>query len=257
MPEVSVILASLNERQNLPRLLDQIALLNLPSYEVLVVDDGSTDGTQEYLGAVSRDDARVHPILNDARQTLTIAHLQGITAARGTFVIVMDSDLQHPADSIPAMLSRLRGGADLAIGSRHAPGGSVGGRPLLRGVMSRVATLIAQIFLPESRRVSDPISGYFGFRRSVFRPFDRAYRGYETLLFLLVMCRGQRVTEVAYHFQERSDGESRITQDLGFVRVFLTQVLFAIRFRSRIAAVVGIDGGPTPHSTKPLTPTDA
>jgi dolichol-phosphate mannosyltransferase len=233
-PEVSIILATLNERDNLPQLFGRIRALGLSSYELVIIDDGSTDGTREFVETTALRDARVRLILNPARQTLTIAHLQGILASRGRYVIAMDSDLQHPPEAIPQLLRRLRGGADLVIGSRYSRGGSVGDRPAFRGLMSRVASRIAQTVLPEARSVSDPISGFFGFRRAVFRPFDRHYRGYETVLFMLVMCDGRRVAEFGYEFQPRSSGNSKITQDFGFIQMFLTQVMFALRFRRRL-----------------------
>jgi dolichol-phosphate mannosyltransferase len=233
-PEFSIVLACFNEHENLPLLLAQIAGLGLSSYEVVVVDDGSTDGTREFLKCAAATGGEVRCIFNETKQTLTIAHLQGIQASRGKFVIVMDSDLQHPARSIPRLVDRLRAGSDVVVASRYLAGGSVGGRPPIRGVISRTATLIAQTILPETRGLSDPISGFFGFRREIFRSFDRRYRGYETILFVLMMSRGRPVSEVAYPFQPRSSGESQITQNFGFVRVFLTQVLLAIRFRQTL-----------------------
>lgn len=233
-PTLSVVLATFNERENVPRLLSEIAELGLPPYEVVVVDDGSTDGTREFLTGVATTDGRVRLILNGSKQTLTVAHLQGILAARGEFVVVMDSDLQHPSYAIPLLLDRLERGSDLVIGSRYLPGGSVGGRPPVRGIISRTATLIAQAILPETRGLSDPISGFFGFRHSVFSPFDPQYRGYETILFVLMMFKDRPISEVGYRFQPRLAGESQITQNFGFVRVFLTQVILATRFRTAL-----------------------
>lgn len=254
MPELSIILASLNERDNLPQLVGKIANLGLSSYELLFVDDGSTDGTREYIVGMAQHDARIRTIFNDSPQTLTIAHLQGILQSRGRFVIVMDSDMQHPPETIPRMLSLLRGGADLVIGSRYLPGGSVGRRPALRGVMSRVACRIARSVLNETRTVSDPISGFFGFRRTVFRPFDARYRGYETLLFMLVMCAGRPIAEVGYEFRARTSGDSKITQNMGFVRMFLTQLLLATRFRRNLRHRSGAPMGRISASAGPSSP---
>lgn len=230
-PDVSIILASLNERENLPRLIEMIRGLNIGTYELLVVDDGSTDGTRQFVLSMARGDPRIRPIFNDSRQTLTIAHLQGILASRGRYVIVMDSDLQHPPEAVPRLLRRLQDGADLVVGSRYLPGGSVGSRTAFRGLMSRVASRLARSVLTETRAVSDPISGFFGFRRAVFRPFDVRYRGYETILFMLVMCEGRPIAEIGYEFQSRSSGDSKITQDFGFIPMFLRQLMLAYRFR--------------------------
>ncbi len=225
------MLASYNERENLPALIDSFAGLGLPPYEVIVVDDGSTDGTRDYLRSALASNPRIRAVFNDCKQTLTVAHLHGIALARGKFVIIMDSDRQHPSEGVPRLLAQLRSGADIAVGSRYVPGGSTGGRAPLRGIISRTAVLFARCYIPEARPITDPISGFFGFRRVLFRPYDDRYRGYETLMFVLVMSRGRSIVEIPYAFQPRYAGTSQITQNLSFVRVFLSQLVYTTLFR--------------------------
>ncbi len=233
-PAVSIVLATYNERRNLPELIDRLRRLELPPWEVLVVDDGSTDGTREYALEQARSDGRIRAVFHDGKQTTLGAQCQGILATRGARVVVMDADLQHPPELLPAMLQGLDDGAELVVASRYTAGGSPGPRSPLRAVISRGAEWTAKILLAESRRVTDPVSGYFAFRREVFRPLDPRYRGYKLLLFLLVMARDGAVREVGFRFEPRASGASKVAQGLAFVRVFLVEVILARRLGRRL-----------------------
>jgi len=260
-PSVSVILATFNERQNLPQLLERVWAVPLTSLEVLVIDDGSTDGTREFLEQAARSEPRLRLIWHDGKQTTLKAQCQGIAEARGRWVVVMDADLQHPPESLPAMVRALEDGAALVVASRYAPGGTTGPRSAMRFAISRGAELTAKVFLSEARSVTDPVSGFFAFRHDVFRPFPVEWRGYKLLLFLLVMSHGQRVVEVGYRFEPRGSGTSKVTQNSRFIRFFLTEVILARRFgrylrraarRSNETAVTSREGGDGPVRQQPL-----
>jgi dolichol-phosphate mannosyltransferase len=238
-PRLSIVLGTLNEHENLPVLLEQIARQRLPPFEVIVVDDGSTDGTREFLRTAAAQSPWLHPIFHDGQQTLTPAQCQGIAEARGEYVLIMDADLQHPPDSIPTMVAELEAGGDLVVATRYGRGGSVGRRSIFRAALSRGAEAVVRAFVPAARRVSDPVSGFFAFRRAIFRPLDARYRGYKLILFLLVSCRARRVVEVPYRFRARKNGSSKIIQDLEFVRTFLREVHRARRLGARPVRVPG------------------
>ncbi len=172
---------------------------------------------------------RFRSLFHDGKQTTLGAQCQGILATRGSRVVVMDSDLQHPPELLPTMLKGLDDGAELVVASRYTDGGSPGPRSPLRAVISRGAEWTAKLLLSDSRRVTDPVSGYFAFRREVFRPLDPRYRGYKLLLFLLVMTRDGEVREVGFRFEPRASGASKVAQGLAFVRVFLIEVILARR----------------------------
>jgi len=231
---LSVVLSTLNERENLPELVDRLRRVSLPPWEALVVDDGSTDGTREYLETLARADPRFRPIFHDGRQTTLRAQCQGISAGRGEDVVVMDADLQHPPELLPAMLSALDGGAGVVVASRYVLAGSPGPRSPLRGVLSRGAEALARLALPDARRSTDPVSGFFAFRRSVFRALDPGVRGYKLLLFLLVMGRGRPVVDVPFRFEPRTSGASKVVGGFGFVRYFLAELLEAMRLERKL-----------------------
>jgi len=228
-PEVSIVLATLNERGSLPELVDRLRGLALPAWEAIIADDGSTDGTREYVDELSRTDRRIRPLYHNGKQTTVRAQCQAIDAARGALVVILDADLQHPPELLPSIVCALEEGNALVVASRYAPGGAPGPRSALRGLLSRGAEAFARAMLPDARRVSDPVSGFFGFQREVYRPIDPGFRGYKLLLFLLVMARGRPVAEVPFRFEPRTAGASKVTGGLGFVRVFLTEVLMAKR----------------------------
>ncbi len=233
-PSLSIVLALYNERPSLPELFRRLRALDLPSWEVIAVDDGSTDGSREFLIEEQRRDGRIRTILHDGKQTTLRAQSLALESARGQFAVVMDSDLQHPPELLPAMVDRLGRGADLVVASRYRDGGTPGPRSPLRAVISRAAEGLTKLLLSESRAVSDPVSGFFAFRRAIYVPLDPGYRGYKLLLFLLVMSRGKNVAEVGFRFEPRTEGASKVTQGLAFVRVFLIELLLARRLSARL-----------------------
>jgi dolichol-phosphate mannosyltransferase len=233
-PELSIILATLNERKNLPELIERIRRQTLPEYEMLVVDDGSRDGTRDYVREIAASDGRIRLLCHEGKQTTLRAQCQGIEAARGRFVVVMDSDLQHPPELLGPMLEQLRSGSALVIASRYSAGGSAGARTSFRWSVSRGAEWLARVLLAPTRGISDPISGYFAFRRDIWVPLDPLYRGYKLLLFLLVMAEGDRITEVGFQFTPRGEGASKVAQGLAFIRIFAIEVLLASRMRGEI-----------------------
>jgi dolichol-phosphate mannosyltransferase len=210
-PDVSIIVPAWYEAENLPELARRTALAMVQrSWEMVIVDDGSKDPTVE----VCADLAGTYPLRLIRRENpehgLSGAVLHGIANSRGKTIVVMDADLQHPPERIPALLDDLDDGAEFALGSRYVAGGSTDGQwTLFRRINSEVATLLAR---PFAGNVRDPMSGFFALRRSTF---DRAERltplGYKIALELICKCRVQQVSEVPIHFGMRVKGESKLT----------------------------------------------
>jgi dolichol-phosphate mannosyltransferase len=246
VPTFSVVLATLNERENLPEVLDRVFRLPRGDFEVLVVDDGSTDGTRELVRARAAAEPRLRLVTHEGKQTTVRAQAQGIAAARGRFLVIMDADLQHPAERITDLVARLETGSTVAVASRYAAGGSPGPRTLWRIALSRGAEWIARIYLPEARHVSDPVSGFFAFRREIFVPLPEDLRGYKLLLFVLVMNQRRPIAEVGYRFEPRAHGASKATQGYRFIPLFLRETRRAGRLRRQVRAL-----GVPPETAKP------
>ncbi len=249
--DVTVLLATINERANLPTVLSEIEAAVGPGVQLMIVDDGSSDGTREYLLASARSDGSLRCIFNPAPQTIVGAHIQGISNSQTPYIVVMDSDGQHPPSAIPKLLDGLARGADVAVGTRFGPGGSTGGRTAFRGLVSRVAAVLIQATIRNTRGISDPTSGFFAVRRSSLVPFTRDLRGYETLVFVLAMMKHPRIAEVPYVFRERKNGESKVLRGFAFFRVFFTQLVAAKRTEFDARRRVGPNSPSVSGTAKP------
>ncbi len=202
-----MVVPTYNERDTLPELVERLHRALGGGYELVVVDDSSPDGTAE----VAEELAARYPVRvvrRPGKLGLGSAVLDGARAAAGPVVVVMDADLSHPPEAVPELARALRAGADVAVGSRYVPGGGVRGWPVRRRVMSRVAVLLARVWLGE--RVRDPVSGFFAVRREAL--LDRSLQGlgYKILLEVLARHRGCRVAEVPYVFADRRAGRSKL-----------------------------------------------
>ncbi len=211
---VSVILPTYNEGETLPALLRRLARTSRDARlegEAVVVDDGSPDGTAEIAaqtGAELRDVLPVVVVTRPRKSGLTSAVLDGVRHGRGDVIVVMDGDLSHPPEIMPRLVEAVARGADVAVGSRYAPGGGITGWPVTRHVISRGATWLARGLV--GRRVADPVSGFFAVRRDVLEQVQFEGVGYKLLLEILASGHASRVDEVPYVFTERVRGRSKL-----------------------------------------------
>lgn len=208
--KISVIVPTYKERENIAPLVERIhKVLAGHDYEVVFVDDDSHDGSVEMVASL----AKQYPLKMVVRRNqrgLATAIVYGLAHISGEMVVVIDADLQHPPEDIPRLLEALNSGADIAVASRYIPGGGCEGWGLTRRIISRGATVFAHLFLPSTRAVKDPMSGFFAFRRPVVGGVSLRPIGYKVLLELLVMGKFQRVVEVPYIFKTRSRGQSKL-----------------------------------------------
>jgi len=208
-PAVSVIVPTFREAESLPGLLDRLEAVRRggTDLEVIIVDDDSQDGTDEVIRSAELPWVRL--ITRTTDRGLSSAVLRGLDAARGDALVVMDADLSHPPEAIPAFQQALAEGADFVVGSRYVPGGTTeDGWGVLRWINSKVATVMARPFTT----VRDPMSGFLGFRRQTWQSaVDLDPVGYKIGLELIVKCRCMHVTEVPIHFSTRRHGESKLS----------------------------------------------
>jgi dolichol-phosphate mannosyltransferase len=208
---LSIIVPTLNEAENLPELVVRLGqTLTGVEYEIIVVDDGSTDGTRRMAIAMSRR----FPIRLLERKKpadgLAGAVMMGLAAAAGELLVVMDADLQHPPEQIPCLLEPLcEGRAEFVLGSRYVAGGRiVRGWGMFRRLNSWIATALAW---PVVRGICDPMSGFFAMRRSVLARAAKLHpRGFKIALELLCRCDVRHVTERPILFGTRRHGESKL-----------------------------------------------
>ena len=213
-----MVVPTYNEAENLPwivgRLLDAV-----PSTDVLVVDDGSPDGTGEIADKLAADDPRVHVVHRTEKAGLGAAYLHGFAVAleRGYDVVgEMDADGSHQPEQLPAMLAALED-ADLVLGSRWVPGGAVVNWPWTRKALSRGGNLYTRLLL--GIPVQDATGGFRLFRRTTLEKIDLpsvrsvGYCFQADLAWRTVEA-GLRVREVPIDFIERIRGESKMSPDV-------------------------------------------
>jgi dolichol-phosphate mannosyltransferase len=212
-PTLSIIVPTFNEAANIEALLSRLddALLDL-SWEVVFVDDDSTDGTSDLVRAISQRDARVRCIQRIGRRGLSSACIEGMLASSAPFIAVMDADLQHDERILQEMLRRLRGeDLDIVVGSRYTEGGGVGDWQNDRAAMSRFATKLSRLVVHAD--LKDPMSGFFMLRRDAFMRTTRRLSslGFKILLDIFASAPAPlKFCEVPYEFRPRYAGESKL-----------------------------------------------
>ena len=211
--ELSVIVPVFNEADNVELLVSRLTLaLADIEWEVIFVDDGSTDFTQRKVEVMAQCDRRIRILQRVGRRGLSSAVVEGFLSSSSPVVAVIDGDLQHDETILPGLYHAiLTGNADIAIGTRYAAGGSVGDWADNRARISRFATLLAGLVMKTT--VSDPMSGFFAVRRDI--AVECAPRlssvGYKLLLDILAsMPRQLKVAEIPYHFRNRLAGYSKL-----------------------------------------------
>ena len=214
-PLLTVVIPTYNEAENIGRLIDRLVEVLESSgnsnFEILVVDDNSPDGTCLVVREKALSDRRIRCLLRRRNRGLASAIVRGIAWARGDYVIVMDADFQHPPEIVPKLLEEaLRSGADIVVATRYSKGGGVEGWSRRRLLMSKMATLIAHILVPETRKTSDPMSGFFLVRKNAINLEKLNPRGYKILMEILARTPGARVSEVSYVFRNRMAGKSKL-----------------------------------------------
>ncbi|MGF1522258.1 MAG: glycosyltransferase [Leptolyngbyaceae cyanobacterium] len=239
---LSLVIPTYNERDNLIALLEQLVHLldtALPNnYELIVVDDNSPDATWRVGLTLAKTYPQLKVMRRMTEKGLSSAVVRGWQVADGQILGVIDADLQHPPDSLLRLLESLGPEIDLAVASRHVEGGGVSEWSFMRRTLSRGAQILGLVLLPDVvGRVSDPMSGYFLIRREAIAGPILNPKGYKILLEVLGRGQVRSITEVGYVFQERFEGESKVTW-----RHYLDYLHHLIRLRIDRSALAGTWG---------------
>jgi glycosyltransferase involved in cell wall biosynthesis len=211
-----VCLPTYNEAENIELVIDRL-LAELPELHILVVDDGSPDGTGDAVARRAELDSRIGLIRRPGRLGLGTAYLAAFKQALErdyTHFLTMDCDLSHAPERVPALLAAAEQGYDLVIGSRYVKGGAIEGWGMHRRVLSFGANSFARAWLRISSR--DCTSGFRCYSRRAVELLARApvrASGYSTLVELLVRCQraGLSVGEVSITFVDRVHGKSKMS----------------------------------------------
>ena len=214
--QVSIIIPTYNESENIIQVLKSIGD-HLPkdiATEAIVVDDNSPDGTGKVVEDYINDTQNkigytIDVIHRKTKSGLSSAILDGIQHSSGETVVVMDSDFSHPPKIIPRLVEEIKiSKCDIAIASRYTVGGKVSGWSAKRKLLSKTATRIAKTGLGVNE--SDPLSGFFAFKRKILEGIKLDAVGYKMLLEILVKTKGAKVKEIPYTFTNRMYGSSKL-----------------------------------------------
>lgn len=210
-----VVLPTYNEAANIVEVLELVRAA-VPEADVLVVDDGSPDGTADLAEGWGADHGGVAVLRRSGKQGLGSAYRAGF--ARGLeegygVLVEMDSDLQHDPAMLPALIHAVDDGADLAIGSRYVPGGAVPGWKLSRRVISQGGNIYAALVL--GMHVRDATAGFRAYSADALRGIDLGNiradgYGFQIEMAYTVDRNGGRIVEVPITFGERTRGESKM-----------------------------------------------
>ena len=218
---LSVVVPTYNEAGSVPKLAERLhAALGARDWELVIVDDGSPDGTADIAAALAPR-IPTNVVRRAGKGGLASAVIAGFAAARGEILVVMDADLSHPPEVVPALLSAIEDGADLAVGSRYIAGGGVEDWPMRRQIVSRVACLMGSVLVP----VRDATSGFFALRRSVIDGVKLNPIGFKIGFEVIARGRYRSVVEVPYTFRDRELGASKFgRREVGQYVVQLGQI---------------------------------
>ena len=225
-PSIAVIIPTLNERENIPLIVQRLeSLLQKWNWEVVFVDDDSQDGSQNALLDLARKNPHVRCIRRIGRRGLASACLEGMASSAADIFVVMDADLQHDETILPKMLAAFVEDPllELTIGTRYAGvGAGVGNWSKTRLLVSRLATSLGS--LARKTELSDPMSGFFAIRRAVFEETVRKMtgKGFKILLDLVLSAgRPLKSKEFSYQFRTRQHGESKLDIVVAFEYLYL------------------------------------
>jgi dolichol-phosphate mannosyltransferase len=239
LPGAWLILPTYNEAENIERLV-RAALPQLEStgreHTILVVDDGSPDGTGEIADRLAAELAPVRVLHRPEKKGLGRAYLAGFEVALAggaELILEMDSDFSHDPADLPRLIAAADA-ADLVLGSRYVPGGGVENWGAVRRALSRGGSWYAQILLGVS--VRDLTGGFKCFNRRVLEAIDRegvhadGY-GFQIELTYRAVQAGFTVAEVPILFRERREGQSKMTAKIALEAVWKVPALRLRRSR--------------------------
>jgi glycosyltransferase involved in cell wall biosynthesis len=249
---VSVVVPTRNEAGNVAPLVRRLGAAlagELYDAEIIIVDDSDDDTPAVVRGLqppAGLDLSLVHRLPGQRAGGLGGAVQEGIRRARGYWVVVMDSDLQHPPEVVPRLLEQAVDGVDLVVASRHVPGGdAVGLGGTSRVIVSEGATWLTRLMFPaRMRRITDPMSGFFLVRRNRVDVDRLRCDGFKILLEIIIRSDKLRAVEVPFVFADRLSGETKASAREGFrflrqlVRLSVSRLLPS-RWGQRRRRVVG------------------
>ncbi|MGI9492929.1 MAG: polyprenol monophosphomannose synthase [Geminicoccaceae bacterium] len=211
--KLTLIVPTLNEVDNILPLIGRLeAALGRTSWAAIIIDDDSEDGTYDVVQTIAAEKSHIKVVRRIGRRGLSSACIEAMTMATSPYVAVLDADLQHDEHLLRPMLEMIEGNQfDLVAASRFLPGGSIGPLSWQRALMSRTANLLCAKLCRV--RLSDPMSGFFMMRRTLFHEVYSRLSGHGSKILLDIVTAARRplnCAELPLRFRQRLSGESKL-----------------------------------------------
>ena len=234
----TVVVPTYNEIDTIERVIREVRATT-PEVNILVVDDGSPDGTAGRVDELAAELGRIEVLRRPAKSGLGNAYRAGLRHAidSGAEICVqMDADLSHDPAVLPALLSNVEHGADLAIGSRYVPGGRTVDWPRKRRMLSRWGNRYAAGVL--GLAVNDATAGYRAYRsealeRMEFETVKADGYGFQVEMTYRLVSRGGKIVEFPISFVDRTEGVSKMSGSIIQEALLLVVKLWVSDFRGR------------------------
>ena len=214
---ISIVIPILNEKKNITKLCEELKkkLTNI-KYEVIFVDDKSTDGSLNVLKKMKSKDKRFNYLIHKGKKDLTQSCFQGIRKSKNSLIVIMDGDLQHQPKDIKKLLKIFQlKKAHIVIGSRELFTSKKHNLSFMRLSASRILIFIVNLLL--GNKTSDPMSGFFIFKKNIFiKNKNKLFnKGYKILMDLIYLDeKYQKIYDVKINFANRKKGESKMNMKI-------------------------------------------
>lgn len=208
----TLVLPTLNESANIRTVLDRaVAALRVSDidWQIVVVDDNSIDATARIVQEYANSEPRIRLIVREGRRGLAGAITDGWAQTKTDLIGVMDADLQHPPELLPALVDKIRRGADIVIASRYLNPDSMDGWNPVRRFLSNVGVLAGRCVEGAGLKIRDPLSGFFVLRRECVTGITFQRTGFKLLLEILARAQIQSAVEIPFKFAVRNAGTSK------------------------------------------------
>ena len=231
MDKFTIVIPVYNEAKNLKILVPKVfKQLRKKKFELIIVDDNSNDGTSEILEKYHKKN--FHHIIRRSKRDLSKSCILGFTKAKFKYIIVMDGDLQHKPSDINKILNAFfKYSPDIAVGTRDLFKPKKHNLNFFRLFASRMLILTVNLLL--GNKTSDPMSGFFMFKKSLFEKSQKKMikKGYKILLDILyVQNQKIKVVDVEINFDSRKKGASKMSYKILFNLISMILKKFHTKF---------------------------
>jgi dolichol-phosphate mannosyltransferase len=227
----SIVIPTLNEKENIMLLLEELENSGLEDFEIIVVDSNSSDGTSEAVEKYAYGKDNIRCIKDNVSHGLSPSIVMGFENAYGNYLVCMDGDLQHAPKDVLKLLKAIEN-HDFVIGSRYVPGGGFAEKWIpVRVIISRTASFLAELFLKIN--VKDPMSGFFAIRKTTFEEIKNRLnpKGFKIMLEMLYLLQHSDTKKYSFCetgiiFRKRIYGKSKLNYKVIFQYL---SMLFSLR----------------------------